>query len=154
MEFKGVRLGPALKIVGYSSYLRAKSRILSMNKTPSHQQQQRQQDNRNTPLQGNISSPSPLPNTPLQIIKPVAPVCKPAAILPTTTLSDVETVHIRDQPHHIEDAIPLHKNLDAASGNEATSRTESKDAEPSAAEHKGKERQSDNNVTAPHMVEC
>ena len=31
MEFKGFRLGPALKIIGYSSYLRAKNQILNIN---------------------------------------------------------------------------------------------------------------------------
>eukprot|EP00111_Clytia_hemisphaerica_P011856 TCONS_00034843-protein len=37
MEFKGIRLGPALKIVGYSAYLRAKSRILNIERVSNRQ---------------------------------------------------------------------------------------------------------------------
>ena len=37
MEFKGIRLGPALKIVGYSAYLWAKSRILNIERVSNRQ---------------------------------------------------------------------------------------------------------------------
>lgn len=146
MEFKGVRLGPALKIVGYSSYLRAKSRILNMNDTP-----QQQQNNRNTPLQGDRSTPSQI--TPLHNKTVEFAVNQEVQIVPKATQCAVETVCIRNQPHHIEDDIPLHKNEDVTSEIEARPKIETNVAKSQDAENKGKECQNDN-VAAPHMVEC
>ena len=136
MEFKNIRLGPALKIIGYSSYLRAKSRILNMksenkskieltNKTsPSKVKEQI-----SVPPDENISTVNGK-QTPTYNVSPSQSSITPPTKEINMTSSLIEqtgsTVAFRDFPvqHNIDDAILVHKEAPSSSvsvNNEAPS---------------------------------
>lgn len=126
MEFKGIRLGPALKIIGYSAYLRAKSRILNIERisnrqtsmVPSsihlksascNQMTSQERTNNSTVESFPNNAPSLLKrDEELQQVNLHKGECQTATNL---TSKSVEAVEFKDVPgkHNIEDDIPLQK---------------------------------------------
>jgi len=128
MEFKNIRLGPALKIVGYSSYLRAKSRILNMKRQnkpkvelkngPSPSQVKEQISvsqienvssvNGTQSLPYTVCSQSPSSNT---------SISKSVKMTPSFTEQTGSTVAFQNFPvqHNIDDVIPVHNETSSSS---------------------------------------
>ena len=148
MEFKNIRLGPALKIIGYSSYLRAKSRILNMNRqnkpaieikteTPSSQpshptfqgeeQFSRSQTESVTPV---VDSKTPPRETSVSSSQSsVTSTSKGLSMIPALDERTISTVAFQNFPgqHNIDEAIPLHNEVPSISKTSGLDSTKTND---------------------------
>lgn len=136
MEFKNIRLGPALKIIGYSSYLRAKSRILNMksenkskNELTNKPSPSQVKEQISVPPNENVLSVN-VKHTPTNNGSPsqssITPLPKEINMTSSFTEQTGSTVAFRDFPvqHNIDDAILVHKEAPSSSisvNNEAPS---------------------------------
>ena len=141
MEFKSIRLGPALKIIGYASYLRAKSRLLSMSRRqqrisngPSRTEQVRRQQ---SPQKESGSAQGECSSSVADQIKTATPslhsvvgadnsnLLSPPSSCIVSPKTDITpqgvpvTVAFQNVPgdYNIDDAIPLHNEAPFASEN-------------------------------------
>ena len=142
MEFKNIRLGPALKIVGYSSYLRAKNRILALNNTPFQS---------GTPSRSS-SSKMWEPKTPSQLLTNPPPrsiIYGNAGIKNETPSDGDHVVRFKNFPvaHKIDEAIPLHKNESLMAENSNRPFEEPR-------EQRNLVQQGNGVSVTPHPVEC
>ena len=127
MEFKNIRLGPALKIIGYSSYLRAKSRITNMknqNKPKTELKNERNLDSSSLDVKEQVSvsqienvfslngTHSPPYDNPLSQSSTVT-ITRDVNVTSVSIEQSGSTVSFQNFPvqHHIDDVIPVHNEV-------------------------------------------